>query len=747
MSANGSSIQPVAVMTLIILVLSTLLSPGSEPALESPYKAGPGWDFRTDVLPVLASSGCSSAECHGSATGRGGFRLSLFGTDPLADYDSITRGSFGRRIDLRNPAQSLVLLKPTRQIPHEGGEIFREDSTQHAHLLTWIRDGAPWRSGPEKSIRSVTLEMTPSHRLRLTGEFSVGGEGPQFFDVSVMAAFSSTAPAVASVDATGLVSVNGPGEAYLIGRFAGLTHRIAFREPFGPAGLAGTDAGAPGNFVQSSPMDAIWAECLNRTGLSIPSRAEAWRVARRLYLSVAGRPPFPEELDVFHQLVRNAEADADTDPLDSAVADAIERALSSPSYDTRWGHWAAEWLEVKVTPERPDSGAMGRLESMLSERVARDGSLLDLASEVLGANRDFSYLKRYADPRDRSEFVGRALLGVRIGCARCHNHPDDRWTRMDHLGFSAAFSNFDLEQQGSYQSSFSKTPVLDIGKTPSNYPGMMAGMQSGNFKTDGDRLYLPGTGHAVEPVLLSFEEGNKGLKSIPAAGAHDSSLAGWLRNDARLQFSRNIANRIFGHLTGFFPVSPEDDHRSSNPALYEPLLDHLAREFEKSGFRLKPFIRYVAASRLFQMGGADEEEGSLPSMHSYQYLAAWQPVPLDVFAWTQSLSSVLGVPLPPLETQENPLSMQLSLLNSGWIERILRIPGNQFEALGLFTADSDRQRLVELYRMLFSVELDDALAAALLETVSGGSAKPLTGDQWEQLFKALVLSPEFCFVR
>src|SRR5262245_33749895 len=99
-------------------------------------------DFDTDVLPVLTTAGCNAGACYGAAAGRGGFKLSLFGGDPVADYRAIVRDLEGRRVNLARPERSLLLLKPTWQVDHEGGERFASDSPQAAVLLDWVRSGS-----------------------------------------------------------------------------------------------------------------------------------------------------------------------------------------------------------------------------------------------------------------------------------------------------------------------------------------------------------------------------------------------------------------------------------------------------------------------------------------------------------------------------------------------------------------------------------------------------------------------------
>src|SRR5262245_20915127 len=117
-------------------------------------------DFETQVLPVLTRAGCNSGACHGAAIGRGGFRLSLLGYDPQADYDSLLHELKGRRVNLAQPARSLLLRKPSRQLEHEGGVKLPAKGDGYKLVLDWIKAGAP--RGPRRTLTS--LEVSPAKK-------------------------------------------------------------------------------------------------------------------------------------------------------------------------------------------------------------------------------------------------------------------------------------------------------------------------------------------------------------------------------------------------------------------------------------------------------------------------------------------------------------------------------------------------------------------------------------------------------
>src|SRR4051794_29110546 len=81
----------------------------------------PPISFKLDVMPVFMRAGCNVGSCHGSARGKDGFRLSLFGFDPDGDYYRLTHEQPKRRLDLSIPTACLFIEKATGAVPHSGG--------------------------------------------------------------------------------------------------------------------------------------------------------------------------------------------------------------------------------------------------------------------------------------------------------------------------------------------------------------------------------------------------------------------------------------------------------------------------------------------------------------------------------------------------------------------------------------------------------------------------------------------------
>src|SRR5438876_4805012 len=118
--------------------------------------------FRNEVMAVLSKAGCSAGTCHGNKNGKGGFKLSLRGQDADIDYVTLTRDLFARRIDPLDPEQSLILLKATTQVAHEGGLRFKKGSQEYEILRRWIADGMP--NDLTSAPRLERIEVTPMQK-------------------------------------------------------------------------------------------------------------------------------------------------------------------------------------------------------------------------------------------------------------------------------------------------------------------------------------------------------------------------------------------------------------------------------------------------------------------------------------------------------------------------------------------------------------------------------------------------------
>ena len=171
------------------------------------FASYPKVHFVNDIIPVFSKLGCNSGGCHGRAAGQNGFKLSVFGFDPAADYDALTKEGRGRRVVPASPTQSLLLAKPAALVPHGGGMRLAADSPDHELLLQWIRQGMPWgeagsrRRWPASQPDGASARIRSQQQILATAIYSDGQER----DVTAAAGYASNAAHVAEVDHSGVI--------------------------------------------------------------------------------------------------------------------------------------------------------------------------------------------------------------------------------------------------------------------------------------------------------------------------------------------------------------------------------------------------------------------------------------------------------------------------------------------------------------------------------------------------------------
>jgi hypothetical protein len=529
--------------------------------------------FRLDVVALLSKAGCNMGACHGNLNGKGGFRLSLRGDDPGFDLASMTRDQFGRRTDVANPAESLIVRKPTGQLPHEGGLRFPNRSAEAETLLAWIAAGG--RDDAATAPKLTRLRVLPAERiiaapgltqqLIVSAEFSDGSHR----DVTRQASYDVSDPTRVGVTEDGRVESKSPGEVTVAVRYLGGR---------GISRLA---------FLPDRP-DFVWSEPVanNAIDARVFAKLKALRIhpaelasdsvfLRRASLDAIGRLPTPEEARAFL---------ADTDPAKRARL--VDRLLARPEFAD---FWALKWADL-LRNEEKTMGAKGVwvFQRWLRDQLARDIPLDEFARQLLTAkgstwkNPPASFYRTNRDPTTAAETVGQVFLGVRLQCARCHNHPFDVWTQDDYYGLAAFFGNIQLKEINNI-----RRDNLD------------------KYEINGDVIvYLSGQPEMVQPRtgVMMEPKSPRGprpdLRDDPDAL---DDLAAWLTRNNR-QFARNMANRVWFHLLGRGIVDPVDDFRDSNPPSNPALLDALTDAFVNGGMRLRPLVALIMNSRVYQLG-------------------------------------------------------------------------------------------------------------------------------------------------
>jgi hypothetical protein len=558
--------------------------------------------FRNDVVPLLTRAGCNSGACHGALAGKGGLKLSLRGYDPDADHFVLTRQALSRRVDRTEPAKSLMLLKPTRTMPHGGGTRVEAGSDQYRMLLDWIAGGAAGASPTDAKLERV--EILPRHavlkpkdtlRVVVLARYSDG----RTVDVSRLAKFVSSEATVADADEDGVIKVGGNGEAAISALFNNRVATVTVTSPYPNAVAEKAFADSPrANFIDEHVLRKLRELRLPPSGQC--SDAE---FIRRAYLDAAGILPTPEELDKFL---------ADKSP--DKRARLIDALLERPEFVD---YWAYRWCDVMLVSTRklPQPAMWAFYRSIRQavadntpwDRFARD-ILLSTGSSLHQGGGNFFVLHK--DVAELTESVSISFLGTSITCARCHNHPLEKWTQNQYWSMANLFSRV----------------------------GMKNGDRAGEVilypQTEGDALH-PRKNVPMPPTPL---DGTAVALDDPAdRRAH---FADWLTSPDNPYFARALVNRVWKNFLGRGLVEAEDDIRETNPPINRELLDALAKEFVDHKYDVKHLIRLVMNSAAYQRSSRPAKGNEADDRFYSHYLVRR----LSGEVILDALSQVTGVP-------------------------------------------------------------------------------------------------------
>ncbi len=515
-------------------------------------------DFDTDVLPVLTKAGCNAGACHGAAAGRGGFKLSLFGGDPAADQRAIARDLEGRRVNLAHPERSLLLLKPTWQLDHEGGERFAEDSPEAALLAAWIRGGAQ----RTQSRRLVRLAVSPvqAAALQLPGEYGIQAvahfSDDSSRDVSAQAVYSPADSASTDVDAVGRVKVLRSGRHSIVVRFLTQVVAVQVTAPYPLSPLAAE------KLPRYNWIDGEINATLAALRLPLAPQADDATLLRRVTLDLTGRLP---EVDRIRAYL------ADQRPAMQKFAAEVERLLTSPEFVEHWTFQVAQWLRIQPGPN--DLQGTQTYYTWLREQIAASRPLDEVVAELLTASGDShaagppNFQRSAGDARALAEHVAESLLAIRLRCANCHNHPLDRWTQDDYHGLAAIFARVERGREVKLNSS-------------------------------GDVIH-PATGEAAIPRI-------PGQRFLDPVADGRPELAAWLATGDNPYFARAWVNRLWDSMFGRGLIHPADDVRDTNPASHPELLDRLTQDFVAARFNLRHTLKLIANSAAYQRSAVPE---------------------------------------------------------------------------------------------------------------------------------------------
>ncbi|MBV6498344.1 MAG: hypothetical protein CJBNEKGG_00565 [Prosthecobacter sp.] len=581
-------------------------------------------DYVRDVMPITSKLGCNMGTCHGAKDGKAGFKLSLRGYDPIYDVLAFTDELASRRANAASPEHSLMLLKASGAVPHEGGQLTVPGELYYETLKAWISQGAkldlktPRVTGIEVFPKNPVLERIGARQqMRVIARYADG----YVKDVTAEAFIDSGNGEVIEADKTGLMTSIRRGEAAILARFEGAY-----------AATTITVMGDRTRFVWSEPekwnkVDEFTARKWQRMKIQPSGLCSDEDFLRRIHIDLTGLPPKAEEVRAFI---------ADTRDTRTKRNEVIDRLIGNPDFVD---HWTNKWADMlQVNSKFLGSEGVKILRDWIKQQVADNTPYDRMAYRIItatGSNKDnpaAAYFKTVRTPEELVENTTHLFLATRFNCNKCHDHPFEKWTWDQYYQTAAFFAQVEL-----------KTDPASAGKTIGGtaVEGAKPLYEIVADKTAGEMNHLRTNAPVAPRVPFDAELVSK------TATSRREQFATWMTSPDNDYFAMSYANRIWGYLTGTGVIEPLDDIRAGNPPSNPELLQYLTSELIQSGFNVRHLMKLIVQSRTYQLA-LDTNKWNEDDKVNYSHAKA-RRLPAEVlfdsvFAVTGSMPNIPGVP-------------------------------------------------------------------------------------------------------
>lgn len=588
-------------------------------------------DFIRDVNPVLTKAGCNAGTCHGAKDGKNGFKLSLRGYDAEYDVRAFTDELASRRANVASPDDSLMLLKPTGAVPHQGQKVFEPGDLNYRIVREWIGAGAKLNAS---AARVTKIELSPQNpvvqkvgarqQMRVIATYADGSKR----DVTTLAFVDTGNQDVAKSDAAGIVTTLRRGEAPMLARFEGAY-----------AATTVTVMGDRTGFAWAEPekwnkIDEFSAAKWQRMKILPSGLCTDDEFLRRVYLDLTGVPPSSEEVKTFL---------ADNRPTREKRDALVDKLVGSEDFVD---HWANKWADLlQVNSKFIGAEGAKAFRDWIRKEIADNTPHDQFARKIItasGSNKDnppASYYKILRKPEDTMENTTHLFLAVRFNCNKCHDHPFERWTQDQYYQTAAWFARVGLKKDPAGGDKLLGGTAVEGGK-----PMYEIIEELGTGEVKHER-----TGKETPPQFpypaTCDETGKAGAEKKKPTRREE--LAGWITAKDNRYFATSFANRIWGYLTGVGIIEPLDDIRAGNPPSNPELLDYLTKEFVSSGFNTRHLMKLIAKSRTYQLSVASHQWNSDDKINFSHASARRLPAEVlydSIIKVTGAKSNIPGVP-------------------------------------------------------------------------------------------------------
>ncbi|MBI1784906.1 DUF1549 domain-containing protein, partial [Candidatus Sumerlaeota bacterium] len=525
--------------------------------------AKPPVRFVRDIMPIMAKVGCNQGTCHGSAKGKNGFKLSLRGYDADFDYRALVDDLSGRRFNRVAPDQSLMLLKPSAGVPHEGGQVLKPDSEYYKTIRQWIAEGL--KPEVQAEGRANKIEVIPSEiNLALPGMtqqvlvIARYADGTTR-DVTREAVFTSNNIEVAAVKGNTLTALR-RGEAAVLIRYEGNYATAPMTVMGDRTGYAWADQ------PEFNYIDGHVDNKLKKMKIEASAVCGDAEFIRRVSLDLTGLPPTPDRARAF--ILNPA-------PMREKREKLVDELIASNDYTEFWTNKWADLLQCNST----NLGEKGvwLFRNWLRDSVAANKPYDQFVRDILSAegsafkNPAASYYRVLRDTGKMTEDVSQTFLGVRFNCAKCHDHPFEQWTQNQYYQFGAYFARVGIKR------------------------GQMPGEEIIYTRYDGAEVQHPKTGMNMTPHV-PYGHVEDSMKDADRR----AQFVAWLTSKENPYFAKSMSNRVWSYFFGRGIIDPVDDIRSSNPPSNPELLDALTKDFLEGNFNVRALMKTICMSRTYQ---------------------------------------------------------------------------------------------------------------------------------------------------
>ena len=627
-------------------------------------------DFENDLIPVFTKMGCNAGKCHGSAIGRGGFKLSLYGGNPSADYEEIVQRTAGRRVNLAKPEESLIVLKPTENLEHGGGFLMHFGDEGTERLLEWIRQGA--KHVTHRKLKRIDIspqeyiatKVGDSVEMKATAQYSDGTTQ----DVTLWTAFTAEDSSAVEVDSESATSkMLRRGRHIVVARYLSEVVPIEFLVPL-------TDTKVD---LAAEPRNNFIDDCVlaSLTDLRLPVSPMADDVTfiRRVTLDLTGRLPavdrvvaFLTDRDAISSPLSPENSDVEALPSEKTQSEFLgERARvrgnhsspRRPPHPNPLPQTAGGGVEENGESNAPairERGGKNKREALVDELLASDEfvefwtlklaklfrihSKKNKALVTVTPEAAYAFHEWLSDQlRDRvgyDQLVRKVILASgdtnQVGPANFYITVEDPKLQTEFM--TELFMGSRMKCANCHNHPLDKW-------TQDDYHGLTAIFA----KITRQRIVkLNPVGKAIHPV-----SGQPALMRIPGAGflpeqTSDGreALVNWLTAPENPYFAKAIVNRLWKSIMGRGLVEPVDDFRATNPATHPVLMTRLADDFVDHGYDLRHTLKRIATSAAYARSAATIPENAADDR--YYSHALRKPLEPEVLA--DAISDVLGVP-------------------------------------------------------------------------------------------------------